>query len=85
LTVTAEESAQFGQAGRVAQVFWRGGAPWVLVRGDNGQAFAVAWAATDLPAPVDSATSDVGDAEAPLLAPAALQALAQFLCQRRNH
>jgi len=44
----------------VAHVFWRGKAPWVLVRGDNGQAFAVPWAATDLPARKGIALSDLG-------------------------
>jgi len=71
-----------GQAGRVARVFWRGEVPWILVRGDDGQAFAIAWAATDLPVPVGSPITEP-DAEAPRLSPASLQALARFLCQRR--
>jgi len=66
----------------VARVFWRVGAPWVLVRSQSGLAFAVPWSATDLPAPVGAA-SGRGDVAAPLLSPAALQALARFLCQRR--
>jgi len=80
LTVIAEESAQRGQVGRVVRVFWRIGAPWVLVRSENGLACAVPWSATDLPAPVT--TSGCGDVAAPLLSPAAVQALARFACQR---
>ena len=81
--VTAEESAYCGRAGRVAHVFWRAEAPWILVRGDDGQAFAIAWAATDLPLPVSSKVAEP-DATAPFLSPAALQALARFVCQRRG-
>jgi hypothetical protein len=80
LTVTAEDSAHRGQVGRVARVFWRVGAQWVLVRTQRGLAFAVPWSATDLPAPVTASGS--GDVAAPLLSPAALQALARFVCQR---
>jgi hypothetical protein len=65
----------------VARVFWRAEAPWVLVRSDSGLAFAVPWTATDLPVPVGAA-SGRGDVVAPLLSPAALQALARFVCQR---
>jgi hypothetical protein len=68
----------------VAHVFWRGEVPWVLVRGQDGQAFAVAWAATDLPVPVGSVASEPDNVEAPLLSPAALQALARFLRQYRD-
>jgi hypothetical protein len=57
--------------------------PRVLVRGDDGQAFAVPWAETDLPDPVGLVVSEP-DAEAPFLSPAALQALARFVCQRRG-
>jgi hypothetical protein len=64
----------------VARVFWRVGTPWVLVRSQRGLAFAVPWSATDLPAPVTAAGH--GDVAAPLLSPAALQALARFACQR---
>jgi hypothetical protein len=73
----------WGQAGRVTRVFWRAGQPWLLVRGDDGQAFAIAWAATDLPIPVGPAVTEP-DEQAPLLSPAALQALARFVCQRRE-
>jgi hypothetical protein len=72
-----------GQAGRVARVFWRAGVAWVLVRGDDGQAFAIPWAATDLPIPVGSSVTEPNE-KAPLLSPAALQALARFVCQRRH-
>ena len=67
----------------MAHVFWRAEAPWLLVRGDDGQAFAIAWAATDLPLPVGAAVAEP-DATAPLLSPAALQALARFVCQHRD-
>lgn len=73
----------YGQAGRVTRVFWRSGEPWLLVRGEAGQAFAIAWTATDLPAPVGSSVTEP-DEEAPLLSPAALQALARFVRQRRE-
>jgi hypothetical protein len=80
LTVTAEESAHRGQVGRVVRVFWRVGAPWVLMRSQRGLACAVPWSATDLPTPVTTFGS--GDGAAPLLSPAALQALVRFVCQR---
>jgi hypothetical protein len=57
--------------------------PWVLVRNQRGLAFAVPWDATDLPVPVGT-TSDSGDVTAPLLSPAALQALARFVCQHSD-
>ena len=63
-----------GEVGR--RGFW-------CVRGDDGQAFAIGWAVTDLPAPVSSAVAEP-DEEAPLLSPVALQALARFVCQRRT-
>ena len=67
----------------MVRVFWRVGAPWVLVRSENGLAFAVSWSATDLPAPVVAA-SGRGDVTAPLLSPAAVQALTRFICQHSD-
>jgi hypothetical protein len=71
------------QAGRVVHIFWRSAAPWILVRGEDGRAFAIPWAATDLPIPVGSAVTKP-EKEAPLLSPAALQALARFICHDRD-
>jgi len=55
----------------------------VLVRRENGLAFAVPWDATDLPVPV-GATSGSGEVAAALLSPAALQALTRFVCQHSD-
>jgi len=83
VAVTAEASAHCGQVGRAARIFWRGGVPWVLVHTQRGLACAVPWDATDLPVPVGAASGS-GDVAAPLLSPAALQALARFVCQHSD-
>jgi hypothetical protein len=81
--VTAEDSAYSGQAGRVGRVFWREGAPWLLVRSRSGAVFALPWAATDLPTIAPAPADAPGDADAPLLSAVAVQTLARFCCQHR--
>jgi hypothetical protein len=79
--VTAEAHPQCGQSGRVRRVFWRAGAPWVLVHCSSGMLLMLPWAATDLPQPVAEELAAVGERAAPLLSPAALLGLARFLRQ----
>jgi hypothetical protein len=81
LTVTAEASPYCGQSGRVCRVFWRAGAPWVLLRTSSGLRVPVPWHATDLPVPPVHGPAPATQ-EAVLLAPAALVALLRFLQQQ---
>jgi hypothetical protein len=79
----AETSPYCGQSGRVCRVFWRAGAPWVLLRLSSGLQVPVPWLATDLPVPLISAVDPQADREAVLLSPAALVALLRFASRHR--
>jgi hypothetical protein len=79
----AETSPYCGQLGRVCRVFWRAGAPWVLLRLSSGLQVPVPWQATDLPVPLISAADPGADQEAVLLSAAALVALLRFACRHR--
>jgi hypothetical protein len=81
VTVIAEARPDCGQSGRVGRVFWRAGAPWILMHADDGRTLTVPWDATNLPMLVAGAAS--AEESAPLLlSPAALLALARFLQER---
>ena len=80
--MTAEDSPHCAQAGRVCRVFWRTGAPWVLLRAADGALLALPWDATDLPVPVADPDGAPGAPPPILLAPTALLALARFLRHR---
>jgi hypothetical protein len=82
LTVVAEASPYCGQCGRVCRVFWRAGAPWVLLRTSSGLRVPAPWHATDLPIPPASTVVPSADRAPVLLSPAALVALVHFLRQQ---
>ncbi len=66
----------------MTRVFWREADPWVLLRTTGGLLLAVPWSATDLPVPVAGDDGAVDEADAVLLTPAVLRALARFLHSR---
>jgi hypothetical protein len=80
----ADSDPHCGQAGRVCRVFWRAGAPWVLVRCSSGMMVAVPWHATDLPVPALQEDEPAQAPAPPLLSPDALLALVRHLDQRAD-
>ncbi len=49
----SELSPDCGQSGRVRRVFWRQGAPWVLICLSRGQLISIPWEWTSLPVPLN--------------------------------
>ena len=80
MTVVSELSPDCGQSGRVRRVFWRQGAPWVLICLSRGQLISIPWEWTSLPEPLNG--DQTADHNAVLFSPAALLDLVRYLRQR---
>jgi hypothetical protein len=80
VTVVSELSPDCGQSGRVRRVFWRQGAPWVLICLSRGQLISIPWEWTSLPVLLDD--DQTADHIAVLFSPAALLDLVRYLRRR---
>ncbi|MDQ5852781.1 MAG: hypothetical protein M3380_12080 [Chloroflexota bacterium] len=78
----AATSPYYGQVGRVCRVFWRGDAPWILLRSSDGRVLTLPWSVTDLPVPMTTHAEPPSPQDAVLLSPTALLALVRFLRRR---
>ncbi len=85
LTIVSEDSPHCGQCGRVARIFWRERAAWVLVRLRCGLIVSLPWGWTNLPEPRRPEEEEVfEDRLVTLLSPLALQDLIRCIRQWRQ-